>query len=146
MLIVRSQDIALWVSTWASRKYHFNRSPMSQNLCFLSFFCILCASVSPWNFIWEFSLASSNRSQRVMLCSSVRVYYACATRCDIESNIFSTIFITNKVPRWIESFISEIGGALGLFLGFSFLMVWDFLKVILISERTKRCYSTIDEC
>ena len=53
----------------------------------------------PWNFIWEFSLASSNRSQRVMLCSSVRVYYACATRCDIESNIFSTIFITNKVPR-----------------------------------------------
>ena len=58
-----------------------------------------------------------------------------------------TITRKNEVRMYpIESFISEFGGALGLFLGFSFLMVWDFLKVILISERTKRCYSTIDEC
>ena len=28
----------------------------------------------------------------------------------------------------IESFVSEFGGALGLFLGFSFVMIWDILE------------------
>ena len=27
----------------------------------------------------------------------------------------------------IQSFVSEFGGALGLFLGFSFMMIWDLL-------------------
>ena len=26
-----------------------------------------------------------------------------------------------------ESFLAEVGGALGLFLGFSFMMIWDML-------------------
>ena len=59
----------------------------------------------------------------------------------------TTITRKNEVRMYpIESFVSEFGGALGLFLGFSFLMVWDFLKAILTSERTKRCYSKVDEC
>ena len=29
------------------------------------------------------------------------------------------------------SFISELGGSLGLFVGFSFLTVWDYFDVIL---------------
>ena len=31
------------------------------------------------------------------------------------------------------SFVAEFGGALGLFLGFSFLMVWDFVHCIIIT-------------
>ena len=59
--------------------------------------------------------------------------------------------LTRKNEVWIypiESFVSEFGGALGLFLGFSFLMIWDIVKVIMISERTKLylCDSNIDEC
>ena len=29
------------------------------------------------------------------------------------------------------SFVAEFGGALGMFLGFSFLMVWDFVLAII---------------
>ena len=32
---------------------------------------------------------------------------------------------TEELVYPLESFVSEFGGALGLFLGFSFLMVWD---------------------
>ena len=53
---------------------------------------------------------------------------------------FSLVWLsTNAVERTeqplypLESFVSEFGGALGLFLGFSFMMVWevleDFLKI-----------------
>ena len=31
----------------------------------------------------------------------------------------------------LESFISEFGGALGLFVGFSFMMVWDIIEMSL---------------
>ena len=34
-----------------------------------------------------------------------------------------------------ESFVSEGGGALGLFLGFSFVMVWDWLMTLNTSFR-----------
>ena len=34
---------------------------------------------------------------------------------------------TEKVIYPVESFISEVGGAMGLFLGFSFIMIWDLL-------------------
>ena len=30
-----------------------------------------------------------------------------------------------------ESFISEFGGALGLFIGFSFMMIWDLIEMLL---------------
>ena len=51
--------------------------------------------------------------------------------------------VTRKMEVWmypIESLVSEFGGALGLFLGFSFLMIWDIVKVIVTSERAKLCY------
>ena len=31
----------------------------------------------------------------------------------------------------LRSFISEFGGALGLFLGFSFMMIWDGIEALL---------------
>ena len=31
----------------------------------------------------------------------------------------------------VESFIAEFGGALGLFVGFSFMMIWDIIEVSL---------------
>ena len=31
----------------------------------------------------------------------------------------------------VESFISEFGGALGLFVGFSFMMIWDIIELSL---------------
>ena len=31
----------------------------------------------------------------------------------------------------VESFISEFGGALGLFVGFSFMMIWDIIELTL---------------
>ena len=49
--------------------------------------------------------------------------------------IFSTTFSTNVLTVMEEeyvypfdSFIAEFGGALGLFLGFSFLMIWDLIQ------------------
>ena len=38
---------------------------------------------------------------------------------------------TEQLLYPLESFISEFGGALGLFLGFSFLMIWDAVEVAL---------------
>ena len=34
----------------------------------------------------------------------------------------------------ILSFVAELGGALGMFLGFSFLMVWDFLYLVILTS------------
>ena len=45
-----------------------------------------------------------------------------------------------KTEKWmypIESFVSEFGGALGLFLGFSFLMIWDLLKILIVKACHK---------
>ena len=35
------------------------------------------------------------------------------------------------------SFLAEVGGALGLFLGFNFLMVWDFIEWIIFMVAKK---------
>ena len=40
---------------------------------------------------------------------------------------------TEKLLYPFESFVSEFGGALGLFLGFSCMMVWDAMEILLIS-------------
>ena len=37
----------------------------------------------------------------------------------------------------LPSFVSEVGGALGLFLGFSFLSVWDLIQSLLSIIYTK---------
>jgi hypothetical protein len=39
---------------------------------------------------------------------------------------------TEKFIYPVESFVSEFGGALGLFLGFSFMMAWDMLASAII--------------
>ena len=44
---------------------------------------------------------------------------------------------TEKVIYSVESFISEFGGAMGLFLGFSFIMLWDLLVFL-----TMYCFKT----
>ena len=33
----------------------------------------------------------------------------------------------------LESLVAEFGGALGMFLGFSFLMIWDWVELLLNS-------------
>ena len=57
------------------------------------------------------------------------------TRDDDGKAIFSMSFSTNVLTVMeeeyvypLDSFIAEIGGALGLFLGFSFMMIWDFIQ------------------
>ena len=39
------------------------------------------------------------------------------------------------------SFLAEAGGALGLFLGFNFVMVWDLIETIFILVIKKYCNS-----
>ena len=42
---------------------------------------------------------------------------------------------TEELIYPMESFVSEFGGALGLFLGFSFMMVWDMLEFLMRLHR-----------
>ena len=47
---------------------------------------------------------------------------------------FSSSFLTVVEDKWlypIETFIAEVGGSLGLFLGFSFLGCWDLIIFIM---------------
>ena len=49
----------------------------------------------------------------------------------IFSLSFSTDVLTVMEEDYVyplDSFIAEFGGALGLFLGFSFLMIWDLIQ------------------
>ena len=41
------------------------------------------------------------------------------------------------------SFLAEAGGALGLFLGFNFMMVWDFIEAI-ISMVAKKYFNRFE--
>ena len=44
---------------------------------------------------------------------------------------------TEKLIYPIESFVSEFGGALGLFLGFSFIMIFDLLAAVIAKLNSK---------
>ena len=51
---------------------------------------------------------------------------------------YATTQVTLKEEVYMypfRSFLAEFGGALGMFLGFSFLMVWDFIKWVLDTYR-----------
>ena len=51
---------------------------------------------------------------------------------------FSTNVLTVLEEQYVypmDSFIAEFGGALGLFLGFSFMMVWDLIQFVLASVK-----------
>ena len=39
------------------------------------------------------------------------------------------------------SFISDLGGSLGLFLGFSFFGLWDLFQILLVKLTSRRCKS-----
>ena len=38
------------------------------------------------------------------------------------------------------SLVAEVGGALGLFLGFSFLMLWDVLEILKVKVGTRKWF------
>ena len=52
---------------------------------------------------------------------------------------FSTNVLTVLEEQYVypmDSFIAEVGGALGLFLGFSFITVWDgFVALVSLSLK-----------
>jgi len=51
---------------------------------------------------------------------------------------FSTNVLTLLEEQYVypmDSFIAEVGGALGLFLGFSFMIVWDLIQFVLASVK-----------
>ena len=43
----------------------------------------------------------------------------------------SVLVKTEELVYPFSSFLAEFGGALGLFLGFSFIMVWDMIRIFL---------------
>ena len=46
----------------------------------------------------------------------------------------STVYVEKEEPAYdIETFVADLGGVLGLFVGFNFLMAWDFVCLL----RTK---------
>ena len=60
----------------------------------------------------------------------------------VVGNIFHFFFIIEEGVKIdlkeeilfdFQSFVAEFGGALGLFLGFSFVMVWDWLMTLNIA-------------
>ena len=52
-----------------------------------------------------------------------------ATDCTIDIVFSSRVVVVEKEEKTFpfQSFVAECGGCLGLFLGFSFLLVWDGL-------------------
>ena len=51
---------------------------------------------------------------------------------------FSTNVLTVMEEQYVypmDSFIAEVGGALGLFLGFSFLMIWDLIQFVIAAVK-----------
>ena len=47
------------------------------------------------------------------------------------SYVGSTVTVKKEILVYpFESLVAEVGGALGLFLGFSFLMIWDVLEIV----------------
>ena len=63
---------------------------------------------------WEFETENN---------SLVYGFTFATTQVTIEEEIYFYPF---------DSFLAEFGGALGMFLGFSFFMVWDFIKWVLV--------------
>ena len=48
----------------------------------------------------------------------------------------STVEILKEEQAYsLESFVADMGGVLGLFVGFNFLMIWDF--IILLKTKWK---------
>ena len=59
---------------------------------------------------------------------------------------FSSTTLTLKQETLVyptASFIAEVGGSLGLFVGFSFLNLWDYL-LALLKICSVKCHKKID--
>ena len=49
--------------------------------------------------------------------------------------------VEKEVPAYpTMSFIAEIGGSLGLFIGFSFLTIWDCMEIMIERIRNTKKY------
>ena len=85
--------------------------------------------LTPCNFV-EYSLTSQPAIDEK---HDTRIFFALSSSTNIVSKTEIYIF-----P--FESLVAELGGALGLFLGFSFVMVWDLIDLIIKSglEKCKR--------
>ena len=57
------------------------------------------------------------------------------TSLNVRFSSITALERTEELLYPIESFVSEFGGALGLFLGFSFMMIWDVITLLL-----QRCF------
>ena len=60
------------------------------------------------------------------------------------SMTFSTNVLTVREEEYVyplDSFLAEFGGALGLFLGFSFLMIWDLIQFGLESIKNSKLFN-----
>ena len=56
----------------------------------------------------------------------------------------TTVLVKTEVLVYpFSSLIAEFGGALGLFLGFSFMMTWDILTAAFQINFKRKCYSII---
>jgi hypothetical protein len=54
--------------------------------------------------------------------------------CSLPGLVYATTDVTYKREMLIYpfiSFVAEFGGALGLFLGFSFYTIWEFMAPVL---------------
>ena len=55
----------------------------------------------------------------------------------------ATVTLRTEVLRYpLESLVAEFGGALGMFLGFSFIMIWDWLELLLVSALKVKKFIT----
>ena len=73
-----------------------------------------------YTMIKEFALSDKEMSEKNEIWIDL-------TLAGLTINVKKEIFV---FP--LRSFISEFGGALGLFLGFSFIMIWDTIETLLM--------------
>ena len=73
-----------------------------------------------YTMIKEFALSDKEMSEKNEIWIDL-------TLAGLTINVKKEIFV---FP--LRSFISEFGGALGLFLGFSFIMIWDAIETLLM--------------
>ena len=65
--------------------------------------------------------------------SIIRIYYESKTlTVEAEEQAYS-----------FDSLVSDLGGVLGLFLGFNFLMLWEFLKCLQLKWKSLSFFSYI---
>ena len=89
----------------------------------------------------EYNLPSSMSIEKRKEMYVLKLIDFMLTQVFIRANLtgFRFILASNRVTKRIEvemypfsSFVSDVGGALGLFVGFSFMALWDAIEFLLI--------------